>query len=76
MEELGISGDHTNYSIIKIGQNTEESPRYLRRLAVSQSSVRKTISKRWCKNSQRNKIIIISRPCKRTGERFGGTLQW
>ena len=34
------SGDHPNYSIIKIGQNTEKSPGDLRRLAVTQSPVR------------------------------------
>ena len=30
-------GDHTNYNIIKIGQNTEKSPGNLRRLAVTQT---------------------------------------
>ena len=35
-----MCGDHTNYSIIKIGQNTEESPGDLWRLAVTQTSVR------------------------------------
>ena len=34
------SGDPPNYRIIKIGQNTEESPRDLRRLAVTQTPVR------------------------------------
>ena len=34
------SGDHPNYSIIKIGQNTEESPGDLRRVAVTQTPVR------------------------------------
>ena len=29
------NGDHPNYSIIKIGQNTERSPRDLMRLAVT-----------------------------------------
>ena len=29
------SGDHPNYSIIKIGQNTEKSPGDLKRLAVT-----------------------------------------
>ena len=32
------SGDHANYSIIKIGQNTEKSPGDLRRLAITQTS--------------------------------------
>ena len=33
-----MSGDHPNYYIIKISQNTEKSPRDLRRLAVTQTS--------------------------------------
>ena len=35
-----MSGDHSNYSIIEIGQNTEKSPGELRRPAVTQSPVR------------------------------------
>ena len=34
------SGDHPNYSIIKIGQNTEKSLGDLRRLVVTQTPVR------------------------------------
>ena len=34
------SGDHPNYSIIKIGQNTEKSPGDLRRLAVTQTPMK------------------------------------
>ena len=34
-----ISGDHPNYSIVEIGQNTEKSPGDLRRLAVTQTAV-------------------------------------
>ena len=30
-----MSGEHLNDNIIKIGQNTEKSPRNLRRLAVT-----------------------------------------
>ena len=33
------SGDHPNYSVIGIGQNTEKSSGDLRRLAVTQSTV-------------------------------------
>ena len=33
------SRDHPNYSVIKIGQNTEKSPGDLRRLAVTQTPV-------------------------------------
>ena len=32
-----MSGDHLNYRISKIGQNTEKSPGHLSRLAVSQT---------------------------------------
>ena len=32
--------DHPNYSIAKIGQNTEKSPGGLRRLAVTQTPVK------------------------------------
>ena len=38
------SGDHSNYSIYKIGQNIAESPRYLRRLAVTQTSVKESVT--------------------------------
>ena len=34
------SGDHPNYCIIKIGQNTEKSPGELRKLAVTQTPVK------------------------------------
>ena len=34
------SGNHPNYCIIQIGQNTEKSPRDLRRLAVTQTPVK------------------------------------
>ena len=39
-ENKRTSGDHPNYSINKIGQNTEKSPGDLRRLAVTQTPVR------------------------------------
>ena len=42
-----MSEDHSNDSIIENGQNTEESPGDLRRLAVTQTPV-KTIRLRWC----------------------------
>ena len=35
-----MSGDHPNYSIVVIGQNTESSPGNLRRLVATQSSVK------------------------------------
>ena len=34
---IGVLSTVTKYSIIKVGQNTEESPRDLRRLAVTQT---------------------------------------
>ena len=34
------SGDHPNYNIIEIGQNTEKSPGDLKRLAVTQTPVK------------------------------------
>ena len=34
-----MSRDHPDYSIIKIGQNTEKSPRDLRILVVTQTSM-------------------------------------
>ena len=35
-----MSGDHSNYTFIKISQDTEKSPGNLRRLAVAQTPVR------------------------------------
>ena len=34
-----MSGDHPNYCIVELGQNTEKSSGYLRRLAVTQTPV-------------------------------------
>ena len=38
-ENKRTSGDHPDYSIIKIGQNTEKSPGDLRRLVVAQTPI-------------------------------------
>ena len=35
-----MSGDHPNYSIVKIGLNTQKTPGDLRRLAVTQTAVK------------------------------------
>ena len=35
-----MSGDHSNFRMLKIGQNTKKSPRDVRRLAVTQTPVR------------------------------------
>ena len=40
LEVLEIRGDHSNYCILEIGPNTEKSPGDLRRLAVTQTSVK------------------------------------
>ena len=43
------NGDHPNYSIIEIDQNTEKSLGYLRRFAVSQTPVRNHLLTVWWK---------------------------
>ena len=50
-----MSGEHPNDSIIEIGQNTEESPGNLRKLAVTQ----KLSANARVKNSQKSDIMII-----------------
>ena len=47
-----MSGDHPNYSIVENSQNTEKSPRDLRRLAVIQTPVKKPSANADVKNSQ------------------------
>ena len=51
-------GDHPNYSVVKIDQNTEKSPGDLRRLGVTQTPVKKPSANAGVNNSQRNRIII------------------
>ena len=46
------SGNHSNYCIIKISQNTERSPEDLRWLAVTQTPGKKTSANAVVKNSQ------------------------
>ena len=53
LRNKGITGDHPNYSIAEIGQNTEKSPWDLRRFVVTQTPVNADV-----KNSQGVKIII------------------
>ena len=43
MEDLKVGGHHRNDSIIENGQNTEKSPGNLRRLAFTQTPVKKDI---------------------------------
>ena len=40
LENKRTSGDHSNYYIIENGQNTKKSPGDLRRVAVTQTSVK------------------------------------
>ena len=53
------SGDHPNYWIIEISQNTEESPGYLRRLTVPHTPVRNHQLKLVWKTPKGIIIIII-----------------
>ena len=39
-ENRRMSGDHPNYRIVEIGQNTEKSPEDLRKFTVTQISVK------------------------------------
>ena len=57
-----MSGDHSNDNIIKLGQNTEESPGDLRRLAVSQTLV----MNRW--------LMMVWKTLKRV--KCKGLLRW
>ena len=70
--ELGnkrTSGDHPNYRIVEISQNTEKSPENLRRFAVTQTPVEnqqltlvwKTLKRRRRKSKKRRSNIKISR---------------
>ena len=40
LENKRTRGDHPNYYIIEIGQNTEKSPGNLKRLAVTQTPIK------------------------------------
>ena len=51
VESWWTSGDHPNYSIIENGQNTEKSPADLRRLAVTQTPVKRLSANADVKNS-------------------------
>ena len=53
-----MNRDLPNYSIIEIGQNTEKSPGDLKRLAVTQTPVKKTSANASGKNTQGTMIII------------------
>ena len=60
------SRDHPDYSIIKIGQNTEKSPADSRRLAVIHTPAKKPSGIAGMKNSQRSKIVRkLKKPKKR-----------
>ena len=49
------SGDHPNYSLVKIGQNTEKSPADLGKLVVTQTQVKNHQIKLVWKSLQRVK---------------------
>ena len=49
-----MGGDHPNNSIIENGQNTKKSPGDLRRLAVTQTPVKKTSANADVKSSNNN----------------------
>ena len=56
-----MSGDHPNYSIIKIGQNTEKSPGDMRRheeTCCHSNCSGRPLANANVKNSQRRKMII------------------
>ena len=57
-----MCGEHPNYSIIGIGQNTEKSPGDLRKLAVTQTPVRNHRLMLVWKTLKREQIIIIIIP--------------
>ena len=52
------SGNHQNYIIVEIGQNTKKCPWDLRRLAVIQTPGEKPSASAGRKNSQLSKILI------------------
>ena len=57
LRKKGANRDHSEYSIIKINQNTEKSVRDLRRLAVSQTpGEKKQSANAKVKNSKTSKI--------------------
>ena len=51
LEDLDVGGRVENYYIIENGQNTDESPGDLRRLAVTQTPVKKPSANADVKNS-------------------------
>ena len=57
LENKGTNGDQPNYSIVEIGQNTENSLGDLRRLTVTQTPVENPNS--GGENSPMSKIIIV-----------------
>ena len=57
LENKRENGDHQNYCIIKIVQNTEKSPGDFRRFAVTRIRVKKLSANASMKNSQKIRII-------------------
>ena len=60
-------GDHPNYRIVEIGQNTKKNPGDLKRFVVTQTSVEShQLTPAGKKNSQMSRITIIMISGKRT----------
>ena len=59
LRNLRTSGDHPDYGIFKIGQNSEKNRGDLRKLAVTQTQVKKPSDNAGMKKSQIIIIIII-----------------
>ena len=57
-----IRGDHPNYCVVEIGQNTEKSSGDLRRLTVTQTPVERRSANAGVENPQGVLIIIIILP--------------
>ena len=56
LENRRMNRDHPSYCMVEIGQNTEKSPGDLRRIAVTQTSMK---NYQWCEKLKRSIIIII-----------------
>ena len=67
LRNKSASRDHRDYSIIKIGQNIEESPGDLKRLTVSQTTVRnhQTTKRKLKKMKRETKYLNLARELKK-----------
>ena len=67
-----VPKDHTNYSIVEIGRNTEKSPGDMRRLAVTETLVKEPqlmvawkTRKKWNNNIIKRPNLMLSNKNKR-----------